>query len=191
MGRLSKRAAVEHACSGRALMCHVMGAGCCSDQYAPPRALPNVRECGTVPTDTVVYVPTPGQTPGHPLAAAAHFSLGSPRVWDVQGNAAVLRATQWAVLSWSRAFSSKDSAFVHRDGGTALPRLFPLCCMRSCAVLPRNYYELDGPVWEDSSGMFVFVYWGLSLMYVLILPVSFLTVSLLESQSRGPIHMNA
>jgi hypothetical protein len=64
MGRLSKRAAVEHACSGRALMCHVMGAGCCSDQYAPPRALPNVRECGTVRTDTVVYVPTPGQTPG-------------------------------------------------------------------------------------------------------------------------------
>jgi len=52
--------------------------------------------------------------------------------------------------------------------------------MRSCAVLPRNYYELDGPVWEDSSGMFVFVYWGLSMMYVLILPVSFLTVSLLS-----------
>ena len=44
----------------------------------------------------------------------------------------------------------------------------------------RNYYELDGPVREDSSGMFVFVYWGLSLMYVLILPVSFLTVSLLS-----------
>ena len=48
-----------HAFSGRALMCHVMGAGCCSYQYAPPRALSNVRECGTVPTETVVYVPTP------------------------------------------------------------------------------------------------------------------------------------
>ena len=47
-------------------------------------------------------------------------------------------------------------------------------------MLPRNYYELDGPVWEDSSGMFVFAYWGLSMMYVLILPVSFLTVSLLS-----------
>jgi len=27
----------------------------------------------SVPTDTVVYVPTPGRTPGPPLAAAAHF----------------------------------------------------------------------------------------------------------------------
>jgi hypothetical protein len=50
----------------------------------------------------------------------------------------------------------------------------------SMRLTTRNYYELDGPVWEDSSGMFVFVYWGLSLMYVLILPVSFLTVSLLS-----------
>ena len=47
----------------------------------------------------------------------------------------------------------------------------------SMRLTTRNYYELDGPVWEDSSGMFVFVYWGLSLMYVLILHVSFLTVS--------------
>jgi len=73
MGRLLKRAAVDHAFPGGALMCHVMGAGCCSDHYAQPRALPNVRECGTIPTDTVVYVPTPGQTPGPPLAVAAHF----------------------------------------------------------------------------------------------------------------------
>ena len=55
----------------------------------------------------------------------------------------------------------------------------------------RNYYELDARVYEDSSGMFVFVYWGLSMMYVLILHVSFLTVSLLEPQSRGPIQMNS
>ena len=40
----------------------------------------------------------------------------------------------------------------------------------------RNYYpKLDTHVRTDSSGMFVFVYWGGSVMYVLILPVSFLT----------------
>ena len=56
----------------------------------------------------------------------------------------------------------------------------------------RNYYpKLDTDVKADSSGMFVLVCWGGSVMYVLILPVSFLTVSLLEPQSRGPIQMNS
>ena len=54
----------------------------------------------------------------------------------------------------------------------------------SMRLTTRNYYELDGAAWEDSSGMFVFVYWGLSLMYVWILPVSFLTVSLLSHNLR-------
>jgi len=97
-GCVCKRVAVEQPIPCGALMCHVRGAACGPDLYAPPRALPNVRERGTLPTDGALHVRNPGRTPPAAIAAAARFGMARPRVWEVQGCATVLRATQWAAL---------------------------------------------------------------------------------------------
>ena len=87
-------------------------AGCCSDQYAPPRALPNVRECGTVRTDTVVYVPTPGQTPG--LAEKKEALKGPGMAFDTWLNLRhiALRPLLWEVCCdvYTRFKSSYEAA---------------------------------------------------------------------------------
>ena len=83
-GRVYMRAAVEQPIPCGALMCHVMGAACGPDLYAPPRALPNVKELGTLPTDRALHVPNPGRTPPAAIAAAARFGMARPRVWVSQ-----------------------------------------------------------------------------------------------------------
>ena len=62
-GCVCKWAVVEQPIPCGALMSHVVGAACDHDLYAPPRALPNARERGTLPTDRALHVPNLGQTP--------------------------------------------------------------------------------------------------------------------------------
>jgi len=73
-GRVCKQAAVEQPISCGALMCHVVGAACGPNLYAPPRALPNVRERGTFPSDRALHVPNSGQTLP---SAIAHFPFAT------------------------------------------------------------------------------------------------------------------
>ena len=75
-GCVCKRVAVEQPISCGALMCYVVGAACGPDSglYAPPRALPNVRERGTLPTDGALHVPNSGRTP---QSAIAHFPFAT------------------------------------------------------------------------------------------------------------------
>jgi len=66
-------ARVQASCIGTAhplwcLMSHVVGAASGHDLYAPPRALPNVRERGALPTDGALHVPNSGRTPPSAIA---------------------------------------------------------------------------------------------------------------------------
>ena len=87
----------EESMSCGALMCHVVGADCSPSFKTPPRALPSVREHGSLPTDGALHVPNSGQTPPPAIVVAAHFRMERSQVWEVQGSATLLRATQWTV----------------------------------------------------------------------------------------------
>ena len=63
-----------------ALMCHVVGAACSPSFKTPPRALPNVREHGTLPTDRALHVPNLERTPPPAIAVAAHFEMDGSQV---------------------------------------------------------------------------------------------------------------
>ena len=77
-----------------ALMCHVVGADCSPSFKTPPRALPSVREHGSLPTDGALHVLNSGQTPPPAIIMAALFGMTRSRVWEVLGSATVLRASQ-------------------------------------------------------------------------------------------------
>ena len=96
--RASKRGAVDQPMSCSALMCHVVGADCSPSFKTPQHALPNVREHHTLPTDRALYVPNSGRTPPPAITVAAHFWMERSQVWEVQGSATLLRATQWTAL---------------------------------------------------------------------------------------------
>jgi len=97
-GSVCKRVAVEQPMFCGELMCHAVGAACSPDLYAPPCALPNVRERDTLPSDGALHVPNTGWTSLSAIAVTEHFRMARSQIWEVQGSATVLRANHWAVL---------------------------------------------------------------------------------------------
>ena len=60
--------------------CHVVGVTCSPDLYALPRALPNVRERGTLPTDGTLHVPKIPPSQQSHISHSQHISqaMGGP-----------------------------------------------------------------------------------------------------------------
>ena len=85
LGRVCKRAGVEDLILCGALICHTeMDEACGPDWLALSRVLCNLKEVGTIPTDTPHLVPNTGRTRTLALAMAPRF--GMQRVHTLQNN---------------------------------------------------------------------------------------------------------